>query len=308
MSYEDAIQAVESFQKSQGGELTGAQAAAFALGFLEGVQEAAPKSSSTECQTPPLSVEPAKASSDEAVNDDGTDWSAFSVESWRGRSLTFFDKLYLDTPTYCMEVIKALPLDPASIAVVEIGSGTGEALAPIAKSNCAAKCLGIDINPKFIEHSNAAYGDIDQLEFAIADGTVLGETLNESYPTIAALTKVVICVGNSIGIIPEPIKTSIIKEMADVAGEVGRAVLVYFNGNVFADGVENFYRKNPALCGEIKDEKVDLQNTSLESETGYKSKWMKPAEAVADLEKRGFNVHDVTELGKGVAVVFQNCY
>jgi hypothetical protein len=52
---------------------------------------------------------------------------------------------------YCMDVIKALPVDPASIAVIEIGSGTGEALAPIAKSNCAAECLGIDINPKFIE-------------------------------------------------------------------------------------------------------------------------------------------------------------
>jgi tRNA G46 methylase TrmB len=50
-----------------------------------------------------------------------------------------------------VEVIKALPLDPASIAVIEIGSGTGEALAPIAKSNCAAECLGIDYNPKFIE-------------------------------------------------------------------------------------------------------------------------------------------------------------
>jgi hypothetical protein len=66
--------------------------------------------------------------------------------------------------------------------------------------------------------------------------------------------------------------------------------------------------QNPALCGEIKDEKVDLENTSLESETGYKTKWTKPSEAAADLEKRGFNVLNVTELGKGVAVMFQNCH
>jgi hypothetical protein len=79
-------------------------------------------------------------------------------------------------------------------------------------------------------HSIATYGEIDKLEFVIANGTELGETLNESYPTIAALTKVVICVGNSIGIIPEPIKTSIIQEMVSDVFDPLALGLVLFLG------------------------------------------------------------------------------
>lgn len=48
-----------------------------------------------------------------------------------------------------------------------------------------------------------------------------------------------------IGIIPEPIRSQIYDEMVAYAGDNGVVIVVYYNGNSFADGVENFYKKNP---------------------------------------------------------------
>ena len=48
-----------------------------------------------------------------------------------------------------------------------------------------------------------------------------------------------------IGIIPEPIRSQIYDEMVAYAGDNGVVIVVYYNGNNFADGVENFYKKNP---------------------------------------------------------------
>jgi len=236
---------------------------------------------------------------------DPSGWDKFSVETWQG-ALIYFDNLYEDTNAYILEKIQGLPQPSNSIAVVEVGSGTGESLAPLIKAGCCAKAYGIDINEMFIKYSVNKFKGVPNLEFAVGDGSKLQSIMPQLFPgSDAFASNVVTCVGNSIGIIPEPIRSQIYDEMVAYAGDNGVVIVVYYNGNNFADGVENFYKKNPALCGEVIGEQVNLENCSLETKDGYKSKWTKPEEARELLTAKGYTVLEVKELGKGVAVTFK---
>merc|ERR1711935_820883 len=167
--------------------------------------------------------------------------------------------------------------------------------------------LGMDFNPNFIEfckdnvpdnvksHVKHIVGDAGELN-ALLKREVPDEWMNRS--------KVVICVGNTIGIMPQELKVKCYQEMAKMAGEDGYMVVVYWNGNKFGDAVQNFYHKNPQLCGEFKEECWDLNNCTLKTPSGYSTKWTKPEEARAIFEENlpDAEIVEVLEKGNGVMV------
>ena len=94
-------------------------------------------------------------------------------------------------------------------------------------------------------------------------------TPNHSTPPSAARVKQVItCVGNTVGIMPEEVKQNVYKEMMRLAGDDGLFVVVYWNGNRFGDAVQNFYHKNPQLCGPFTGECIDLDTCTLTTPSG----------------------------------------
>jgi len=115
--------------------------------------------------------------------------------------------------------------------------------------------------------------------------------------------KVVICVGNTIGIMPPDLKVKVYQEMKRMAGTDGYMVVVYWNGNKFGDAVQNFYHKNPQLCGPFTGECIDLVNCRLKTPQDYSTKWTKPEEARMIFEQDvDAEVVEVLEKGVGVMV------
>lgn len=87
------------------------------------------------------------------------------------------------------------------------------------------------------------------------------------------------CVMNTFGIMPEEIRSPIIKEMIKVAGDKGSTLSVFFNADKFKDGIETFYKKSPELCGNIMETDIDYTNTTLHvAESGYYSHWFSEKE------------------------------
>ena len=119
------------------------------------------------------------------------------------------------------------------------------------------------------------------------------------------LKRLVICVGNTIGIIPEFLRDAIYRNMAEVAGEDGAAVVIYWNGNCFGEAVQHFYNENPELCGRFKGQHVDFDKCTLQTPSGYNTKWTKPEEARKLLKDKGMEVLDLEEKGRGVMASFR---
>merc|ERR1711976_415776 len=72
------------------------------------------------------------------------------------------------------------------------------------------------------------------------------------------------------------------KQLAGIDGYMG---VVYWNGNKFGDAVQNFYHKNPQLCGKFTGECIDLDSCTLTTPSGYCTHWTKPEEARAIFEQ-----------------------
>jgi choline kinase len=238
----------------------------------------------------------------------GGNWSEFSVAKWKDTvycASSYFTELFHDSSRFIREYAQMLG-GTENVAIVEVGCGTGEALSPL--YNDAKYVIGVDINPKFIEfcEQNVPQNKQHKVKHIVGDVTELCDQLHRDLPDWMADTKkVVMCVGNTIGIIPEPIKSIAYEQMAQLAGPQGVVVIVYWNGNKFGDAVQHFYNKNPALCGTFDGSCIDLNTCTLRTPSGYATHWTTPEEAKGLIADKGFKLVACEEAGKGVLVAYR---
>lgn len=235
---------------------------------------------------------------------DGGDWAEFDVGKWRNavfKAKAFHAKLYDDTTDFIKKCGDMLG-GANRCAVVEVGCGTGEALMPLRLS--FKYCVGIDFNQRFIDFCNTQVQEgMDNLHYIAGDACELGNLLDAHPVDYTGVPKVVTCVGNTIGIMPDEIKPQIYREMARVAGQDGIAVMVFWNGNKFGDALQHFYHANPQLCGPFTGESIDLDTCTLRCPSGYTTHWTKPDEAREVIEGYGLEVISVEESSDCVGVL-----
>lgn len=198
-------------------------------------------------------------------------WKDLSVESWKNsvmnKDSVFYD-LYNDTRRRIIEACHKHSYD----VVVEVGCGTGEVIGFLDGTDTPR--IGVDINPDFINHCKATYKG-DNLEFHVADAMKLDEWWASMGYDKKYKAPLMVCPNNTIMIMPEEIRDTVIDQMRVVAGIEGRIVVTYWNGKMFAHGVMGFYRKNSDLCGtfDLTEEHVDWDSKKIETRTSYKSEW-----------------------------------
>eukprot|EP00730_Choanoeca_flexa_P014892 TRINITY_DN6679_c0_g1_i1.p2 TRINITY_DN6679_c0_g1~~TRINITY_DN6679_c0_g1_i1.p2 ORF type:complete len:151 (+),score=19.99 TRINITY_DN6679_c0_g1_i1:1620-2072(+) len=107
------------------------------------------------------------------------------------------------------------------------------------------------------------------------------------------------------GIIPEPKKSAIYKAMLDLAGPDGVVITVYWNGNEFGSALQHFYATNPQLCGEFEGQHINIRDCTLQTPSGYSTKWTKPEEARRIISGFNADVLEVREQGRGVLTAFR---
>jgi SAM-dependent methyltransferase len=235
----------------------------------------------------------------------GTNWADFSVERWRSAvyiNMSYFGDLYTDTCDFVCEIAKHMKLRGERVSLCEVGCGTGEFIRPLAEH--FRTVVGVDFNDKFIEfcNSNLPKGKEDKVKFVHGDACELVQLMQRKAPArFQADTKIVCCVGNTMGIIPDALKPKIYQQMTELAGPNGVVVIVYWNARHFGDACQNFYHANPQLCGSFEGSAIDFDNCTLTT-ASYRTKWTSIAEARANLVTHGLEELIVEEKGKGVLV------
>merc|ERR1719362_289361 len=166
----------------------------------------------------------------------------------------------------------------------------------------------MDFNPLFIDFckENVPSECKDRVRHIVGDAQELVSLLKSELPESwmeEGRPKIVICVGNTVGIMPAEVRKNAYQQMKKLAGPDGYMVIIYWNGNRFGDAVQNFYHKNPQLCGKFGGECIDLDTCTLSTPSGYTTHWTKPEEARAIFEQEiGVEVTELQEKGNGVLV------
>jgi len=238
-------------------------------------------------------------------------WSSFAPEAWENSinaDDSFFHSLYEDTVWYVQRLLNQHKLT----GFLEVGCGTGQIIERVAAKDAASKqevissrkFVGIDINEKFIEHCkvNGSHG----VEYFVADATQLVHWQNEAYDALYDERLVIGCVNNTLSIMPPEIRPAVVRQMRKLAGSEGLVFLTYWNGRKFREGLVNYYKKNPSLCGTFDIATQDFDRRKLLTETGYTSYW--PYENEVELMVISYGVRpqdiiDIKVVGKGIFVI-----
>jgi SAM-dependent methyltransferase len=278
-----------------------------------------------EASLPPLPNRTKINSSEEAempkpdvaakTDDPAKKWKEITVDMWRDAvytNQTYFGELISDTTEFVKTIAEHIKLGGNRVSLVEVGCGTGEFLRAAAPD--FRHVVGVDFNQEFIdfckEHDTPKrHGGSKYIQ---GDACQLYDLLKEEFPKTQQRgsrgvefwddTRVVACVGNTIGIIPEELRPKVYEQMAEVAGNDGVLIMVYWNARWFGDACLNFYHANPKLCGPFEGESVDFKNTSLTTPMGYRTKWTGVEEARSLMEELGMEIISIREKGKGVFV------
>jgi SAM-dependent methyltransferase len=251
----------------------------------------------------------------ETTADPSEKWKEITVDMWRDAvytNQTYFGELISDTTEFVKTIAEHIKLGGRRVSLVEVGCGTGEFVR--AAADDFRTVVGVDFNKEFIDFckDNVVPRNIAKSRYLQGDACHLYDLLKAEFPKAPKRgsrgiefwddTRVVACVGNTIGIIPDELRPSVYEQMAEVAGSDGVLVMVYWNARWFGDACLNFYHANPKLCGPFEGESVDFKNTTLTTPMKYKTKWTSVDEARNVMEGLGMEIIALREKGKGVFV------
>lgn len=240
---------------------------------------------------------------------DDSKWAEFPVEKWRSAvyiNRAYFGQLCEDTTDFIVNFAEQIKLSGRRVSLVEVGCGTGEFIRDTAESFRVA--VGLDFNSHFIQYckQNIPKGREKKHRYIHGDALKLVAEMRKHFPEEEGLlwsdVRIVACVGNTIGIIPQEMKAKVYEQMLDLAGEDGILIMAYWNAKWFGDAVLNFYHSNPQLCGAFDGESIDMSTTTLQTPSGYRTHWTSVEEARGVMERCGAEIISIKDQGKGVLI------
>jgi len=209
--------------------------------------------------------------------------NGITAKDWAGTiksGKSVFSDLYVDTRNQVIRHCKEGNYD----CIIDVGCGTGEIVGELKDLN--VPLFGMDINPDFIKMCKDVYGSA--VDWEVANACELQKWWSEKQAKAGKKFSkpYVMCCNNTMGIMPEEIRGTVVHEMMAVAGSQGKCLVTYWNGNFFPCGIKEYYMNNPELCGkfELRLPYVDFRNRMLHTKSGYVSVW-KLAHELVDIYK-----------------------
>lgn len=270
-------------------------------------------------QTPPqdaadVSVENENDMDQISVNSDTERevWEFMTPMNWH-KSVA--DKESIFRPTYqaTIDTVRKTAEEGGYDVILEVGCGTGDIIGEMnsqkavitsvssnnlkdqvnaapAPSQVTIPCIGVDINKEFIDFCKEQHPH-EACEFVIADALKLKEWWVESGNADKYQKPLVMCVNNTLNIMPHELRGGVVDQMIAVAGQDGLCMVSYWNGQFFSHAVMNYYKKNPQLCGHFETHQhVDWDERKLITPSHYMTHWQTPREVQALLRSYDVDV------------------
>lgn len=186
--------------------------------------------------------------------------------------------------------------------LVEVGCGTGQFCRHLVGR--VGTVVGVDIAEGMLDVLRrecgdrvlAIEGDARRLSAVLSGDALYQQLVAREADVVTA------CVMNTLGIMSAETRSTVLHEMAMTAGSDGRVVATVFNGDYFERGIDDFYRRNPRLCGSLDGATIDLATRELiVPATGYYSHWFSEPELWQMADKA--SVRNVEVRAEGIALL-----
>lgn len=238
-------------------------------------------------------------------------WEFMTPAAWH-ESVAKKDSIFCSTYDETRRQVAEVAVHGNHDVILEVGSGTGDIVGLIdssADESIASRLLeipryGIDLNADFVGFADKAHNPGRRCEYLVGDAT----TMVDEFWKKRGLDKkykrpLVICVNNTLPIMPEKLRGAVVAQMLTIAGDEGRCLCTYWNGNFFSHAIMNYYKKNANLCGKFdENQHVSWAKRTLRTPSEYMTTWFYPQEVQKILRAYDVDidtiVHDGLRLGE----------
>ena len=169
------------------------------------------------------------------------------------------------------EICKKIITSEKKFTIIDLGSGTGRVLFALQKilGNSVSYC-GLDASKPMVDLSNMKKSklSLDSISFLHYDVTnpKIDEIFDDS-------TKIVMCMYNTIGVIPVERRKQFFENVKNLAGKDGLGLISAFNGDNFSYVAPKIYHPMKKMVKRIDDDSFDEQKVAFRNSLGYYSQW-----------------------------------
>lgn len=169
------------------------------------------------------------------------------------------------------EICKKIITSEKKFTIIDLGSGTGRVLFALQEilGDSVSYC-GLDASKPMVDLSNMKKSklSLDLISFLHYDVTnpKIDEIFDDS-------TKIVMCMYNTIGVIPAERRKQFFENVKNLAGKDGLCLISAFNGDNFSFVAPKIYHPMKQMVKRIDDDSFDEQKVAFRNSLGYYSQW-----------------------------------
>ena len=159
-------------------------------------------------------------------------------------------------------------------SIIDMGAGTGRVIFALDEKlqRNAIKFYGVEVSEPMLNHANKKkqnHEEISKIEFLKFDLTNVN--LSEYFQSDE--TNIVMCLYNTLGVIPSDKRQKFIDNMKSIAGEKGLVILSAFNGDDFGFVSPELYNPMMPMIKQIDQNSFDETNKVFQNGLGFRSQW-----------------------------------
>ena len=160
-------------------------------------------------------------------------------------------------------------------SIIDMGAGTGRAIFALDKilQKDSVEFVGVEVSKPMIRRANQKKknhgqnpNNIKFLQLDLTDPNLPDHFNSER-------TNIVMCLYNTLGVIPDEKRQSFVDNMRKIAGKEGLAIITAFNGDDFGFVAPILYRPMIPMIRKIDDDSFDEKNQVFHNSLGFRSQW-----------------------------------
>ena len=190
--------------------------------------------------------------------------------------------------------------------IIDMGSGTGRVLFSLCRElKDAVSYVGIDSSKPMIElskkkKSKSNLGDFSFYHYDVTDPKI-SQFLDDSS------VKIIMCMYNTIGVIPAEKRQQFFDTMKDLAGKEGIVLISAFNGDDFEFVAPKIYTPMKNMVHKIDDDSFDVKKLAFKNSLGYYSQWFTKNQ-ISNLLHSDITPHPINISSNGISRIFGNIF
>ncbi len=159
-------------------------------------------------------------------------------------------------------------------SIIDMGAGTGRVIFALDEKlqKNTIKFYGVEVSEQMLNHANRKNQKregISKIKFLKFDLT--NEDLSGSFQSDE--TNIVMCLYNTLGVIPSDKRQKFINNMKSIAGEKGLTIITTFNGDDFSFVAPKLYNPMMPMIKQIDQDSFDERNRVFQNGLGFRSQW-----------------------------------